>query len=90
MIRPATDSRALGLRSAAQVVAVFNGSNVEKRALATALGEEGMHAMVLAIKLEGNYDRVSSWRCVKICPSKETADSGPPAEKIGPGLVDRH
>jgi hypothetical protein len=61
---PRNKLRALGLRSATQVVAVFHGDTHLKKALASVLGQDSMHAVVLAIKLEGNYDRVSSWRRV--------------------------
>jgi hypothetical protein len=56
--------RALGLRSASQVVAAYGEGTHAKNALESALGGDCMHAVVLAIKLEGNYDRVSSWRRV--------------------------
>lgn len=61
---PRNKLRTCGLRSATQVVAAFGGSTEQKRALSSVLGEDCMHAVVLAIKLEGNYDRVSSWRRV--------------------------
>ena len=56
--------RALGLRSASQVVAAYGENMHAKKALESALSGDCMHAVVLAIKLEGNYDRVSSWRCI--------------------------
>lgn len=61
---PRNKLRTCGLRSATQVVAAFGGDTEQKRALSSVLGEDCMHAVVLAIKLEGNYDRVSSWRRV--------------------------
>lgn len=61
---PRNKLRDLGLRSATQLVDAFHGDDHQKKALASVLGQDGMHVIVNAIKLEGNYDRVSSWRCI--------------------------
>lgn len=67
--------RAIGLRNATQVVAAFYGDEHQKGTLAAAIGEKEMHSFVLAIKLEGNYDRVSSWRRIDgLGETKNTSD----------------